>query len=120
MSNSLIDQVTKQSALCFYAIANTICGSRNVDIVNSLTWTAELSDHAGNKLYKMTDDQYTLPVQGDIEHLLNVISDVFEGERYGIGYDICEQIEHHLKQGRQAVASLHEIAKTNFVKQVYQ
>lgn len=114
-----IDQVTHDTSLSFFAINNVICSGHQQDVTNALTQTAHLCRKLADKLRNTTDIEYHVSDFGDDCQLLQAINDVFEGERYGLGYNICDQIEHHLEVGRNKIYNqLREIATRNLMSSV--
>ena len=117
--SEFITETTHKSSLPFYAIANLIYGGHHIDVTNALMHTGSISRQLGDMLRGMTDNQYSVGCHGDCRNMVQAIADVFEGERYGLGYDICEQIENLLNQGQAMVEKqLYQIAKQNLLNRV--
>ena len=110
--SSLVIYKTQQASLPFYAINNLIRGNHHIDVTNALLQTAILSRSLGDQLHRMTDNDYHVADYGDHLYQFNALKDIFEGERYGLGYEICEQIEALLEKGYQAITQdLYNIAR---------
>ena len=121
IEDSFITQNTHQASLPLYAINNLICGGHHIDVTNALLHTAELSLALGNKLRTCDDNDYQVNDFGDDRHAIQAIRDVFEGERYGIGYEVCEQIERYIEEASGMIDNcLGKIATQNLIKQVCQ
>ena len=115
----MINQITHETSLPFYAINNIIRSGHCVDVTNALLQTAILSRRLADKLRNSTDKTYCVNDFGDDCQLVQAIADVFEGERYGLGYDICEQIESYLETGRSYIHNqLRDLSTQNLLASV--
>ena len=86
----------EQTSHPFFAMYNFICNSHNEDKYNIFMQTAYLAQ----RIAYMMCNKYSCD---DVNQTYQAMVDVYQGESYGVGFGLTEQLDQYLARGKQAL-----------------